>query len=89
MMTEEKGGGVAWLALIIGVIALLLAWSSYNRTGGDLEAEVKERVREALLETGTLEMQVATGTQTAVTENTETSTTTETTTTTETSEQPE
>lgn len=34
-MAEGRGNGVAWLALILAVAALWLAWTAYRRTGGD------------------------------------------------------
>ena len=35
---QSSGGGcVAWLALIVAAAALILAWSAYRRTGGDLD----------------------------------------------------
>ncbi|HYO13138.1 MAG TPA: hypothetical protein VE685_08095 [Thermoanaerobaculia bacterium] len=36
------GGGVAWLALIVAILALILAWSAYRRTGGDLDSLVQD-----------------------------------------------
>ena len=33
---KSGGNGVAWLALLVAVAALLLAWSAYKRTGGEL-----------------------------------------------------
>jgi hypothetical protein len=34
---KGNGGGVAWLALILALLALYVAWSAYRRTGGDLD----------------------------------------------------
>lgn len=34
-MAEGRGNGVAWLALLVAVAALWLAWTAYRRTGGD------------------------------------------------------
>lgn len=34
---RSGGGGVAWLALLVGLAALFLAWKAYQRTGGELE----------------------------------------------------
>ena len=39
MAWEKKrggGGGIAWLALLISLAALFLAWKAYERTGGRL-----------------------------------------------------
>lgn len=33
---KSGGNGVAWLALLMAIAALLLAWSAYKRTGGEL-----------------------------------------------------
>ena len=38
---SSGGGGVAWLALIVAIAALVLAWSAYRRTGGDLDELLK------------------------------------------------
>lgn len=34
---SSGSGGVAWLALIVAIAALVLAWSAYRRTGGTLD----------------------------------------------------
>ena len=34
-MAERRGNGLAWLALLVAVAALWLAWTAYRRTGGD------------------------------------------------------
>lgn len=40
--SKQSGGGcVAWLALIVAIAALILAWSAYKRTGGDLDGVLK------------------------------------------------
>ena len=33
---QSSGNGVAWLALLVALAALLLAWGAYKRTGGEL-----------------------------------------------------
>lgn len=33
-----------WLALILSLLALILAWMAYNRTGQDLENRVQQEV---------------------------------------------
>lgn len=33
---KSGGNGVAWLALLLALAALLLAWGAYKRTGGEL-----------------------------------------------------
>lgn len=40
-------GIIAWLALVIAVIALALGWIAYNRTGVDLEQQIQAAAREA------------------------------------------
>lgn len=43
------GGGVgllSWLALILSILALILAWTAYNRTGTDLEDRIQQEIRE-------------------------------------------
>lgn len=48
MRKEDTASGVAWLALIIAVISLSLAWIAYNRSGVDLEEQVKREVEQAV-----------------------------------------
>jgi len=43
---------VAWLALIIAVIALILGWVAYNRTGVNLDQQIQNAVSSALENTG-------------------------------------
>ena len=47
---QSKGNALVWLALIIGILALILAWSAFNRSGEDLEDEVMEEVEEAMMD---------------------------------------
>lgn len=35
-MSERRGNGVAWLALLVSLVALVLAWKAYRREGGVL-----------------------------------------------------
>jgi ElaB/YqjD/DUF883 family membrane-anchored ribosome-binding protein len=37
---KSGGGGPAWLALIVALAALWIAWSAYRRTGGTLDTLV-------------------------------------------------
>lgn len=39
---------VAWAALIVSIIALILAWAAFNRTGEDLEEQIQREVQDAL-----------------------------------------
>jgi hypothetical protein len=38
---KSGGAGIAWLALIVALLALYVAWSAYRRTGGDLDGLVR------------------------------------------------
>lgn len=42
--------GVAWTALIVAILALILGWAAFNRAGVDLEEIVKQEVQEAVQE---------------------------------------
>lgn len=56
VLTREHRAGpsaLSVLATIIAVMALILAWMAYNRTGPDLEAQIQQQVNEAVDETGT------------------------------------
>ncbi|HSN85354.1 MAG TPA: hypothetical protein VL025_01290, partial [Thermoanaerobaculia bacterium] len=45
---KQSGGGcVAWLALAVAIAALVLAWSAYKRTGGDLDGVLKSVTEDA------------------------------------------
>ena len=37
---KSGGGGPAWLALIVALVALWIAWSAYRRTGGTFDTLV-------------------------------------------------
>jgi len=41
---------VAWVALITSIVALLLGWMAFNRSGVDVEALVQREVTEATAE---------------------------------------
>ena len=38
---KTNGCGVAWLALMVALLALYVAWSAYKRTGGNLDQLVR------------------------------------------------
>lgn len=38
----------AWLALLLSLLALIVAWMAYNRTGDDLESRINQQVNEAI-----------------------------------------
>jgi len=49
---ERRGAGagttlLSWLAILLSIAALALAWTAYNRTGTDLESKIQQRVNEA------------------------------------------
>ena len=47
--TRNRGASVvAWIALIIAAIALILGWIAYNRTGADLEDQIQTQVQQGL-----------------------------------------
>lgn len=41
---------VAWIALALSIMAIILAWTAFNRAGQDLEQIVAEQVEEATKE---------------------------------------
>jgi DNA anti-recombination protein RmuC len=41
---------IAWIGLVIAIIALVIAWTAYNRSGADLEAEVQRNIDQAVTE---------------------------------------
>lgn len=51
------GGGVAWLALIVALAALFLAWKAYERAGGDFDDILRLPVGEMEETTGAVERQ--------------------------------
>lgn len=46
----QRGSAVAWVALIVSIVALILAWLAFNRAGEDLEALIEQEVNQAVLE---------------------------------------
>jgi len=51
IVTRGAGSGttlIAWVAFIVALLALVLAWMAYNRTGEDLENRIQDGVQEAL-----------------------------------------
>jgi hypothetical protein len=45
---RTTGSGVAWAALVIALVALVVAWMAYNRTGTDLETKAQNNVNNAV-----------------------------------------
>lgn len=50
MANRNNAKGVAWVALIIALIALVLGWIAFNRTGADLNQRIETRMQEAVQE---------------------------------------
>ena len=46
--TRRGASAVAWIALLVAAVALILAWIAYNRTGTDLEDQIKTQVQSSL-----------------------------------------
>lgn len=46
-MANNITTGIAWTALIVSVIALILAWSAYNQVGDDVLTEVGQELAKA------------------------------------------
>ncbi len=49
--TDRRGRGasaVAWIALVVAILALILGWIAYNRTGEDLENQIQTQVQEGI-----------------------------------------
>lgn len=46
MERENSASGVAWTALVLAIIALILSWTAFNRAGQDLEEIVVEETEE-------------------------------------------
>lgn len=48
---RRNGSAVAVIALILSIVAIILAWAAYNRSGADLEDQIQQRVDIAVEET--------------------------------------
>lgn len=47
--TGRRGpSAVAWIALVLAIGALILAWVAFNRTGEDLEDKIQRQVEQGL-----------------------------------------
>lgn len=44
----KTNSGLAIIAVLIAVLALIVAWLAYNRAGEDLEQQVNESIQEVL-----------------------------------------
>ncbi len=47
---DENHGSSAlgWLALILSIVALVIAWLAYNRTGEDLETKIQRQIDQSM-----------------------------------------
>jgi len=46
---ERRGpSAVAWIALIVAVAALIIAWMAYDRTGANLQKEIQVQVQKSV-----------------------------------------
>lgn len=50
-MAKNSASIIAWIAIILSIIALGLGWSAYNRTGADLGDQALAELREAQADT--------------------------------------
>lgn len=47
--TARRGASaVAWIALIVAIVALVLAWIAYDRTGANLEEQIRTQVEQGI-----------------------------------------
>lgn len=58
VVVDRRGGSagagttlLTWLALLLAIAALGLAWAAYNRTGEDLEDRIQQGINRAAEET--------------------------------------
>lgn len=49
-ISNERGDAAGWVAIIIAVVALILSWIAYNRTGEDLENQIQREVDNAVMQ---------------------------------------
>lgn len=42
--TRRGASAVAWTALVLAILSLVIAWMAYNRSGKDLEDTVSDRI---------------------------------------------
>lgn len=47
---ETQNSFIAWIALTVSIVALILGWVAFNRSGTDVEVVIQERVDEATVE---------------------------------------
>lgn len=49
---KSSGSVVAWLALLVAIAALTLAWLAYNRSGQDLEDRIQRQIDQSINNSG-------------------------------------
>lgn len=45
---KRKSSVVGWIALVVAIIALVLAWMAYDRTGANLEEQIRTQVQQGI-----------------------------------------
>lgn len=45
---KRASSAIGWIALIVSLIALVLAWMAYDRTGANLEQQIRTQVQEGV-----------------------------------------
>lgn len=55
-VVTDRGAGtgttlLGWVALILAVLALVLAWMAYDRTGANLDERIQQQVQQATPDT--------------------------------------
>jgi outer membrane biosynthesis protein TonB len=48
MAHHSNAKGIAWIALVVSIIALIFAWIAFNETGPNLDDRVESEVEQAL-----------------------------------------
>lgn len=49
--TRTGPSAVAWLALVLAILALIIGWMAYNRAGEDLEDQAGQAIEQTVDET--------------------------------------
>ena len=47
---NQNNNGVAWTAMLVAILALIMGWAAFNRAGADIEDIVQQEVEEATQE---------------------------------------
>lgn len=98
-VVTDRGAGagttlLGWVAVILAVLALVLAWMAYDRTGANLDERIQQQVQQATQDTTTQDTEDTDTTETTPTtqegtDTTDTDTTTDGNTTDPTTETPQ